>query len=713
MRIGCTVAAVSIAAVVSAPVAGAASTLTVCHSGCTDTTIQAAVTAANAGDTVDVMASGSPYTEQVNVTKQITLQGDPGGPAPLLKFEPSSFVSPTLQFMNAADGSTLKHLAVLSDGVDANDAIFFAQTGTITDVSATATARAIVTNPTGTLTIGPSVSATATGTATALSVVNPSVVTVLGVTATANTAGAEAAGIVGAGSGTITDSTFSGGSGIGRGLVVSGVTVRRVVGVGGSAGIFVNGGPITLTDSLAIATTSSGAAFEAQPTTTAQVRNVTAIGTSGADGVRADPNGGGSGGAAIIAKNVIARGSSPGVDVNALATNSTCLGSPPCSPGTIQIGYSNFVTKSASGVDTTLGHNQSGDPQFVNGTVGPSQDFHLQFGSPVIGAGTTDTQTGTTDLDGRPRPPVGSSAPSMGAYELVKKFNLTVTVSGNGSVAGGGINCPGTCSAVFADGSPVTLTATPSASSTFAGWSGACTGTGSCQLTVSGDRAVTATFAPIPGPVNTAVPQIGGAPTVSSTLFASDGAWSGSPTSFAYQWRSCDAAGKTCSDIAGATTNALKLTTAQVDHTVRVVVTATNIGGPTPATSAQTGLVTGTPALSKVGLGSRRFLAKKGTTLKLTLSERATIQVLITQKVHGRKVRGRCKQHAKHGSRCTLNVQKARLSFRGAAGANAFRLLVKSLAPGSYSATITASSGGKKSRPVMLGFTILKPPKHH
>ena len=43
-------------------------------------------------------------------------------------------------------------------------------------------------------------------------------------------------------------------------------------------------------------------------------------------------------------------------------------------------------------------------------------------------------------------------------------------------------------------GTSVTLTATADASSTFSGWSGACTGTGTCAVTMDAAKSVTATF---------------------------------------------------------------------------------------------------------------------------------------------------------------------------------------------------------------------------
>jgi len=76
---------------------------------------------------------------------------------------------------------------------------------------------------------------------------------------------------------------------------------------------------------------------------------------------------------------------------------------------------------------------------------------------------------------------------------------LSVSLSGNGSGTVtdslGEINCPNfACSAPFNTGVAVSLTAAPSAGSTFTGWGGACSGTGACNITMNTDQTVTATF---------------------------------------------------------------------------------------------------------------------------------------------------------------------------------------------------------------------------
>lgn len=78
---------------------------------------------------------------------------------------------------------------------------------------------------------------------------------------------------------------------------------------------------------------------------------------------------------------------------------------------------------------------------------------------------------------------------------------LTVTVSGGGVVTSSqtGISCGGgatACASDFMPGTTLTLTAAASSGWTFAGWSGSCTGTSACVVTMTTARAVSATFVP-------------------------------------------------------------------------------------------------------------------------------------------------------------------------------------------------------------------------
>lgn len=86
----------------------------------------------------------------------------------------------------------------------------------------------------------------------------------------------------------------------------------------------------------------------------------------------------------------------------------------------------------------------------------------------------------------------------LGAQTLVSGQSLTVTKAGTGTgtvtSSPAGIDCGSDCTESYATGTSVTLTATPSAGSVFAGWSGACTGTGTCTVAMTEARSVTATF---------------------------------------------------------------------------------------------------------------------------------------------------------------------------------------------------------------------------
>lgn len=98
-------------------------------------------------------------------------------------------------------------------------------------------------------------------------------------------------------------------------------------------------------------------------------------------------------------------------------------------------------------------------------------------------------------------------------------------------------------------------------------------------------------------PVNTVAPAVTGTATIGSTLSTTDGTWTNTPTSFAYQWqRDVGTSGVTWVDIAGATANTYVVTKNDMGCKVRCRVSATNATGTSaPAASNATGVVP-TPA---------------------------------------------------------------------------------------------------------------------
>ena len=94
-------------------------------------------------------------------------------------------------------------------------------------------------------------------------------------------------------------------------------------------------------------------------------------------------------------------------------------------------------------------------------------------------------------------------------------------------------------------------------------------------------------------PANTAKPTISGSASVSSTLTANKGTWTGSqPISYAYQWQRCDTSGSNCTDISGATGMSYNVVPGDVGHTLRVTETAHNSKGTNSASSSPTAVVT-------------------------------------------------------------------------------------------------------------------------
>jgi hypothetical protein len=89
-------------------------------------------------------------------------------------------------------------------------------------------------------------------------------------------------------------------------------------------------------------------------------------------------------------------------------------------------------------------------------------------------------------------------------------------------------------------------------------------------------------------PVNTSSPTISGTAQDNQTLTAHNGSWSGTdPKTYSYAWRRCDSNGDNCSGIGGQS-GTYRVTSSDVGHRLRVVVTATNSAGSSAATSAAT-----------------------------------------------------------------------------------------------------------------------------
>ncbi len=99
-------------------------------------------------------------------------------------------------------------------------------------------------------------------------------------------------------------------------------------------------------------------------------------------------------------------------------------------------------------------------------------------------------------------------------------------------------------------------------------------------------------------PSNTSPPGVSGSAAQGSTLAATTGTWSGSPTSYAYQWLRCSSTGANCGAVSGATGSSYLLGSADVGYVLCVKVTAANSGGSNSAMSADTPVVQGTVTAS-------------------------------------------------------------------------------------------------------------------
>src|SRR4029450_2276263 len=87
-------------------------------------------------------------------------------------------------------------------------------------------------------------------------------------------------------------------------------------------------------------------------------------------------------------------------------------------------------------------------------------------------------------------------------------------------------------------------------------------------------------------PANTEPPAVVGSAQDGELVVAKDGEGAGTNAmTFTYKWQRCDGNGANCASIAGATAKTYRVATADVDHRLKVQVTARNVTGTDTATS--------------------------------------------------------------------------------------------------------------------------------
>ncbi len=253
---------------------------------------------------------------------------------------------------------------------------------------------------------------------------------------------------------------------------------------------------------------------------------------------------------------------------------------------------------------------------------------------------------------------------SGAAAPQTARVDVTVAGSGQGLVRSDppGILCPTDCRQGFSRGRAVTLTAAPASGTTFLGWSGPCSGTGTCQIDPANAGSVTATFSgPAPVPPAVAPPP---APGPTPPPPSSGSAPARPPTTTAPGTTSRPGTGSNPSrDRRAPVLSAMRLTPRRIVAARR---------------------------------GTTARIARTGATLRFSLSERATL-TLAFDRVRGRRI----------------SRMRGTVRLRSAAGRRTLRLSGRHrgrrLPRGRYRLVISAAdAAGNRSRTRAIAFTVLR-----
>lgn len=152
----------------------------------------------------------------------------------------------------------------------------------------------------------------------------------------------------------------------------------------------------------------------------------------------------------------------------------------------------------------SVGYSISGVPSWLtasstSGTVSTSATavtFTINSGTNTLSPATYNATITFTDTTNNNTVQTTTAALTVNVLNPPINYTLSVGVSGNGTVSSSpsGIGCPSMCTVNYSSGTPVMLTATPAGGATFNGWGGACSGNGSCLVTMNSIESVTAMF---------------------------------------------------------------------------------------------------------------------------------------------------------------------------------------------------------------------------
>ncbi len=167
------------------------------------------------------------------------------------------------------------------------------------------------------------------------------------------------------------------------------------------------------------------------------------------------------------------------------------LAAPPASHGLhVVVNGTGTVTSAPAGIDCGSECSRAfagGSPVVLTASAAPGASFAGWSGA-CSGSASTCTVTMTQARS------VGAAFVDGGQYTLT----VAGATGGTVTTTPGAIDCGTRCAAGFAPGTPVSVIARPQAGYAFGGWSGACSGSATCDLVMNANQSVAATFTPIP-----------------------------------------------------------------------------------------------------------------------------------------------------------------------------------------------------------------------